>query len=220
MIHIVFSTEQYKLGGRIDHSPQVIGDNLYLWGGGPHPDLPKIHNDEKRRLTSQVEIFNITSGKWASKPTSGDPPVGIGGYVCTTFKDKIYYFGGWCYHDNCYHNAIFQLDTSTYTWTQLQPTDDRIAVMKRGYGGMMSTEHEGQYRLLIIGGVGSPPSTQVPQAQYFQYTHGRVSTNEHNLFDISTGKNINMSYYIIRCHLLLSLSLHIIIVYLKEMCIN
>ena len=187
----------------------MIGDNLYLWGGGPHPDLPKVHNnDEKRRLTSQVEIFNITSGKWDSISTSGDPPLGVSGYVCTTFKDKIYYFGGWCYHDNCYHNAIFQLDTSTYTWTQLQPTNDRIAVMKRAYGGIMSTENNGRHRLLIIGGYGPPPSTQVTQAQYYQLPSGDVSTNEHNLFDILTGKNINISYYIIRYHLLQSVSLH------------
>ena len=149
----------------------MIRDNLYLWGGGPHPDLPHIHNnDEKRRHKSQVEIFNITSGKWDNKPTSGDPPLGVAGYVCTTVKDKIYYFGGWCYHDECYHNAIFQLDTSTYTWTQLQPTDDTISVMKSGLGGMMSTEYEGQCRLLIIGGHGPSPSTQVPQAQYFLYS--------------------------------------------------
>ena len=181
----------------------MIGDNLYLWGGGPHPDLPKVHNnDEKTRLTTQVEIFNITSGKWDSISTSGDPPLGVAGYVCTTFKDKIFYFGGWCYHDNCYHNAIFQLDTSTYTWAQLQSTDESIAVTKRSNGGIMSTEFEGQHRLLIIGGYGLPPSTQIPQAQYFQFPSGNISTNEHNLFDVLTSKNINISYYIIRCDLL------------------
>ena len=169
----------------------MIGDKLYLWGGGPHPDFPQVHNNrEKRKLTSQVEIFNITSGKWDSKPTSGDPPLGIAGYVCATVKDKIYYFGGWCFHDLCYHNAIFQLDTSTYSWTQLQPTDDNIAVMKRAYGGMMSTDHGEWQCLLIIGGVGPPPSMHVPQAQYFQLSSGKVSTNEHNMFDILTGKDI------------------------------
>ena len=199
----------------------MIGDNLHLWGGGPHPDLPKVHNnDEKRRLTSQVEIFNITTGKWDSKPTSGDPPLGVVGYMCTTVNNKVYFFGGWCNHDLCYHNAIFQLDTSTYTWTQLQPTDDRIAVMKRANGGMMSTEHEGQHCLLIIGGYGPMPFTRVPQAQYYQLPSGRISTNEHNLFDILTGKSINISYYIIRYHLLQSVSLHIIIVYLQVVCIN
>ena len=67
--------------------------------------------------------------------------------------------------------------------------------MKRAYGGMMSTEHGGHNCLLIIGGVGPPPSTQIPQAQYFQLHSAKVSTNEHNMFDILTGKNINVSYY-------------------------
>ena len=92
--------------------------------------------------------------------------------------------------------------------------------MKRAYGGMMSTELEEWQCLLIIGGVGLPPSTHVPQAQYFQLSSGKVSTNEHNLFDILTGKNINISYYVIRYHLLQSMSLHVISICSKEMCIN
>ena len=67
--------------------------------------------------------------------------------------------------------------------------------MKRAYGGIMSTQYDGQHRVLIIGGYGPPPSTPVPQAQYYQLLNGNVSTNEHNLFDILTGKNINISYY-------------------------
>ena len=63
---------------------------------------------------------------------------------------------------------------------------------------MMLTEYGGQHRLQIIGGLGAPPSTQVPQAQYYQLPSGKVSTNEHNQFDILTGKNINKSYYIVR----------------------
>ena len=201
---ILFSTGQYKLGLRVGHSTQVIGDNLYLWGGGQH-NLPQVHNSyEKRRLTSQVEIFNITSGKWDSIPTSGDPPLGVAGYVCTTFKDKIYYFGGWCFHGDCYHNSIIQLDTSTYTWTQLQPTDDNIAVMRRGCGCIMSTEYEGRYRLLMIGGEGSLPSKQVPKFHYHQLSSVRVSTNEHNLYDLSTGKTINI-YQIILSDTLLNI---------------
>ena len=70
--------------------------------------------------------------------------------------------------------------------------------MKKGYGGMMLTVYERRHRLLIIGGLGSLPSTQVPQARYCQLPSGNVSTNENNLFDILTGKNFNKSYYIIR----------------------
>ena len=188
----------------------MIGDNLYLWGGN---EVPQVHNnDEKRRLTSQITIFNITSGIWNSRPTNGRPPLGVKGYLCTSINDKIYYFGGWCYHDSCYHNNLNELDISTLTWTQLQPTDDNITVMKRGYGGIMSSEQAGHHCLLLIGGIGSLPSIQLPQAQYYQFPSGRVRTNEHNLYDLTTGNNINISYYIIRYHFLQSMLLHVIII--------
>ena len=119
MVHII-STEQYKLDVRVDHSTQVIGDNLYLWGGN---EVPFVHNnDEKRKLTSQIALFNITSGIWSFRPTNGSPPLGVKGYLCTSSNDKIYYFGGWCHHNHCYHNSLNELDISILTWTQLQPT--------------------------------------------------------------------------------------------------
>ena len=84
--------------------------------------------------------------------------------------------------------------------------------MKRGYGGIMSSERAGHHCLLIIGGHGFPPSKQLPQAQYYQLPSGMVSTNEHNIYDLTTGNNINISYYTIRYHLLQSVSLHVIII--------
>ena len=199
--YISFSTGQYKLNGRAFHHTQVIDDSLYLWGGS-QPNLPLVHNnDEKRRLTSQLQIFNITSGKWDTKPTRGNPPLGVVRYACTTFNNKIYYFGGWCRHDNCYHNSLNELDTSTLIWTQISPTDDRRPVMKRCTSGMMLTEYRGVHRLLVIGGTGSPPSTKLPQAQYTDLTSGMICTNEQNLYNISTSKYINVSYYTIRHHI-------------------
>ena len=67
--------------------------------------------------------------------------------------------------------------------------------MKRCAGGMMLTEYGGVHHLLVIGGIGSPPSTKLPQAQYIQLPSGRVRTNEQNLYNISTSKYINVSYY-------------------------
>ena len=179
----------------------MIGDSLYLWGG-LQPNFPRVHNnDEKKRLTSQVQIFNIISGKWDTKHTIGNPPLGLVRYSCTTLNNKIYYFGGWCRHENCFHNSLNELDISTLTWTQIFPTDDIRPVMKRGYGGMMLTEYGGVHRLLVIGGQGSPPSIKLPQAQYIDFPDGRVRTNEQNLYNISTSKYINISYYTIRYHI-------------------
>ena len=60
--------------------------------------------------------------------------------------------------------------------------------MKRGYGGMMLTEYGGVHRLLVIGGIGSPPSTKLPQAQL---SNDKILTNEQNLYNISTSKYLS-----------------------------
>ena len=165
-----------------------------MWGGY-QPNLPEVHNnDNKRRLTSQVQIFDITSGKWDSKPSKGNPPLGVINYSCTTLNNKIYYFGGYCGHDNCFHNSLIELDTSTLTWTQILPTDHGRPVMKRAYCGMMLTEYGGAHRLLIIGGLGSLPSIKLPQTQYIELPSGEARTNEQNLYNMSTSKYINISY--------------------------
>ena len=185
-----------------------------MWGGDSD-DLPHVHNSvEKMKVTSQVQIFDITTGKWNNHSTRGTPPLGVDGYLCTTstVDNKIYYFGGYCGHDECFHNSLHELNISTLTWTQLQPTDDRIAVMRRSSGGMILSKEAGWHCLLLIGGFGSPPSTQLPQAQYHQLHNGRITTNEQNIYDLITGNNIIISYYAIRYHLLQSVSLHVIIV--------
>ena len=98
-----------------------------------------------------------------------------------------------CHYDSCYHNSLNVLDISTLTWTQLQSSDDNLIVMKRGFGGIISSEQAGGHHcLLLVGGQGTPPSILLPQAQYFQYRDGRVRTNEQNIYDLTTGKNINI----------------------------
>ena len=66
--------------------------------------------------------------------------------------------------------------------------------MKRASGGMMSSEQMGHHFLLVIGGYGSPPSNQLPKAKYHQLDDGLKSTNEHNIYDLTTGNNINISF--------------------------
>ena len=65
--------------------------------------------------------------------------------------------------------------------------------MKRGYGGIMSSEQAGHHCLIVIGGNGSLPIKQLSQAEYQQFVSGIVSTNEQNIYDLTTGKNINIS---------------------------
>ena len=167
---------------RRDHRTQIIGTNLYLWAGD-QPSIPRVHDSyEKKKLTSQIQIFSITSGKWETKPTKGDPPLGVSAYSCATQNEKIYYFGGWCLHDTCYHNSLNELDTSTLTWKTLSPTENARPVMKRCGSEMMLTEDGDVSCLLVIGGVGS-------QAQH---SFGRECTDEQNIYNLSTGNKCSI----------------------------
>ena len=177
---------QYQLKEVAIHDTVVIKDWMYAWGGY-EPGLPPVHSsNEKQTFTSKIKKFHLTSGQWNVKATSGNPPLGVIGYSCAAVGEKIYYFGGWCGHDVCYYNSLNELDTVNLTWKQLQSTDNHTSVMKRGYGGMITVEDDGTY-LLMIGGIGSPPTVQIQQAQYV-YSEGRVRTNECNMYNILTGK--------------------------------
>ena len=100
----------------------------------------------------------------------------------------MYYFGGDCGHDHCYHNSITQLDTVSLQWRELEPTDATRPVMRRAHGGMISFEHDGVHHLLMIGGIGSKPAVQLPHYKYIEYSSGRWRTNEHSIYNISSSK--------------------------------
>ena len=159
---------------------------MYVWGGD-ELGRPRVHSsNEKQTFTSKIKIFHLPSGQWNVKATSGNPPLGVIGYSCTAVGEKIYYFGGWCGHDLCYHNSLNELDTVNLTWKQLQPTDNHIFVMKRCNGGMITVEDDETY-LLMIGGIGLP-TVKLQQAQYIYLLDGRAHTNECNMYNILTGK--------------------------------
>ena len=100
----------------------------------------------------------------------------------------MYYFGGWCCHDDYYHNSITQLDTVSLQWRELEPTDATRPVMRRAWGGMISFEHDGVHHLLMIGGRGSKPAVQLPHNKYIERSNGRWCTNEHSMYNISSSK--------------------------------
>ena len=168
----------------------MVGDRLYLWAGY-QTGLPTVHDSaEERKVTSNVQIFSLPSGKWATQATTGTSPLGVKGYACNAVTDKLYYFGGDCNHDGCYHNSVNELDTASLTWRELEPTDKHRPVMRRAYGGTITIERDGVYYLLIIGGHGSTPTTQLPQANYIEVVTGRWRTNERSMYCLSTGKTI------------------------------
>jgi hypothetical protein len=55
--------------------------------------------------------------------------------------------------------------------------------MRRGYGGMVRM---GETNLLMVGGIGTPPTTRIPNAMYHQLPSMRFRTNEQNMYSLLT----------------------------------
>ena len=187
-------TDYPGLKARFFHSVATVGDSLFLWAGD-QAGLPKVHDStDKRKFTNTIQHFTTSSGQWFARETTGTPPLGIMGYSCTAINDHLYYFGGYCNHDNCFHNSITQLDTISLQWRELEPTDATRPVMRKSCGGMLSFEHDGVHYLLMIGGIGSKPAVQLLQYKYIESLHERASgrwrTNEHSMYNLSLGNNM------------------------------
>uniref|UniRef100_A0A1X7SFF2 Uncharacterized protein n=2 Tax=Amphimedon queenslandica TaxID=400682 RepID=A0A1X7SFF2_AMPQE len=177
----------YQLGGIAFHSAPVVGESVFLWGGG-RPDLPLVHDSpQKRKYLSTIDRLEFRTGHWSSHVTRGtSPPLGAIGYFCTTRNNDIFFFGGACGDGHCYHNDVNSFNSLTYEWSNIVPTSD--AVMKRGLGGMVCMESMGTEYLFMIGGTGhsSIPTTYQSQYHYIQLVNGRIRTNEQNLLSLST----------------------------------
>ena len=175
---------------RAGHRTVSVGDSLYVWAG-KQDGLPEVHDsEEKRRITSNIQYFTPSTGQWITRGTTGTPPLGVWAYCCTAINDQLYYFGGRCGHDSCFHNSITQLDTVSLQWRELEPTDATRPVMRRGYGGMISFEHDGVHHLLMIGGIGSKPAVQLPHNKYICLPNGDWRTNEHSTYNLLSSKTV------------------------------
>ena len=184
----MFATDPYGPNGRVQYKAVSVGDSLYVWAGY-QDGLPPVHDsEEKRKLTSNIQHFTPSTGQWVSRATTGTPPLGVRGYSCTAIDDQLYYFGGYCNHDDCYHNNITQLDTVSLQWRELEPTDATRPVMRRADGGMISFEHDGVHHLLIIGGYGSKPAVQLSHYNYKRLLSGNWRTSEHSVYNLSSSK--------------------------------
>uniref|UniRef100_A0A1X7TVM8 Protein kinase domain-containing protein n=1 Tax=Amphimedon queenslandica TaxID=400682 RepID=A0A1X7TVM8_AMPQE len=182
-----------KPNERMYHRTASVGDSLYVWAGY-QAGLPGVHdNTKKRRITSNIQHLSPSTGQWIARDTTGTPPLGVRAYCCIAINDQLYYFGGWCGHDNCYHNSVSQLDTVSLQWRELEPTNATRPVMRRANGGMISFEHDGVHHLLMIGGTGSKPAVKLQDYKYIKLRNGNWSTNEHSMYNISSRKWSNPS---------------------------
>ena len=55
-----------------------------------------------------MEVCHLETGRWEQKPTTGNPPLGVASYAAAAIGNEIFYFGGSCNHDECYHNSLYR----------------------------------------------------------------------------------------------------------------
>ena len=121
--------------------------------------------------------------RWNRKPTTGEPPLGVVGYVCDYINHDIFYFAGYCGHDECRHNSLNVLNVDSFTWKEVFPSTDTRGPMRKGYSSMLSFENH----LLAVGGSGvSLPGDPSPSATY-EKGGGYIYTNEHHIYDTEGG---------------------------------
>ena len=155
-----------------------------MWGGDQE-DLPRVHNNEiKQKLTSVIEIFNLPTGRWQQRRTTGNPPLGGYGYASAVVDNKILYFGGYCGHGDCYHNSLNSLCIDSLIWRELSPTNSHGGPMMKRYCGMVAVQFNEEDHLLVVGGSG--PFNNTPRQRNAQYSDG--FTNEHHYYNLSSGK--------------------------------
>ena len=176
--------------GRHDHSTAVAGDRLFLWGGYQTKTryqygMPEVHDSaKKRQFFSSVEVFDVNTGCWEQPTTSGTPPLGVTSYSCVAVKNELYYFGGYCGHDDCYHNSVHTLSTFTLEWRMLAPsTTEGGAPMQKKWCGMVHFTDGEEDLLYVVGGRGhAVPSSPQHGAQYQELIGGVVYTNDQQQF--------------------------------------
>ena len=191
------STDYYVPTKRFGHSTHIVGDYLYMWGGAID-GLPKVHDNEvKQRMTSVIEVFHLPIGRWEHRPTNGKPPLGVLGYASTVISKRIYYFGGYCNHDQSRYNSLNSLITDSLRWNELFPINPSMGPMMKSHCGMISLAFNKVVDyLLVVGGYGPHPTSPQPGAQYSDVYGDDVRTNEHHYYQLSSGKKINI-YHVI-----------------------
>ena len=164
-----------------------------MWGGC-QPSLPNAHKSEEKRLVSSVvEVFHLPTRKWEQKSTTGNPPLGVSYYAATAIGREIFYFGGHCNHDESYHNSLYSLNADTLNWTEHSSstctTSQNGPQMKRCCG-MVAVKIEGEDYLAVFGGEGQSSncnSSRQPGAQYKDKVKGYCHSNEIHYYKLSSG---------------------------------
>ena len=184
---------QYQLGYRTRHSTEILGGDLYLCGGYQE-GLPLVHdNEEKRSITTKVDVFSLSALEWTKTATTGTPPAGVMDYGTAVIGQDMFVFGGRCDGGNCFHNELNAINRKRKVWRKIPCTDGPM----EKYGcGFISYSYQGTDYLLALGGAaGKQPTQQQQHSLYIPY-YGYYYTSEiHTMEMTSSQGNVYMYNY-------------------------
>ena len=173
----------------ISHHRIISTDGTVVTWHGTSPNMPKVHSSAlKKSLTSNIQTFDMSALSWTSVATTGEPPAAVMDYSSCSLGNKMYYFGGNCIPDGCFHNDLFTLDTLSKDWRQVDyigsPTS---SPMKKIGHEMASFTIDSNDYLFVFGGVGPTPTPTPSHGQYVLYTTrpNRSYTNEVHMLCVS-----------------------------------
>ena len=165
-----------------------------MWGGKqlilPGMDI----NEMKKSVSSVMEVCRLATGRWEQKPTTGTPPLGKMGYAAAVIGNKIFYYGGYCDYDNCYHNSLHSFNVDTFHWEELSPTTPHHGPMMKRSCGMIAVQLDGEDYLVVIGGVGSSSNTSTQAGAQYNDRGGRKICNEIHYYKLSSGQYNNYNH--------------------------
>ena len=169
-----------------------------MWGGD-QPDLPLVHDSEKKRaMCSVMEVCHLPSGRWEQKPTTGTPPLGVRGYAAAAIGIEIFYYGGYCGHDGCYHNSLFSFNVDTFNWKELSPTTPHHGPWMKWCCDMVAVQLDGEDYLVVIGGLG-PSVNNTPKQPGAQYDSWDSKCNEIHYYKLSSGQCVCVCVCVCAC---------------------
>ncbi len=163
---------------KLYHSSITIGNSAIVWGGY-EPGLPLVHDSpEKTQLNSTLSKYDYLTSSWSKEKTTGSPPNALLLYSSCALDGNVYYFGGMCKFDECFHNDLFVLQPASNKWDKLACGGDN-PIRKAG-SGMIPFKMDGRQGILVTGGYGPTPTNPPQHSQYISHSSDKslCYTNE------------------------------------------
>ncbi len=167
----------YQPAPRFRHYTVPIGGKVYVWSGC---------GAEGVKHQSVVEVFDGIVEEWQQKTTTGVPPPPMHSGGCAAVGTAMYVSSGT--DGTSRYSSLHSLDSVSYVWNGVQPTNPGDGPMEKTGCGMISIDED---KLALIGGYGKPTHPLQPGATFVRntsVTDGSGWTDEFHLFHTNESK--------------------------------